>query len=286
MPAAWRPEVQTVGEPVTFPAHDGFQVPGYLFVPQHREGERLPAIVWLHGGPMRQMRYGWHPMPSYALFDAFNQWFVQHGYVVLSVNYRGGIGYGKDFEQANHMAMLQVDLGDVIAAARYLRTLDFVDPDRIGVYGLSYGGYLTLGALTKHPGTFCMGINIAGIWDEEQWCRWADERYPGAAAYFRSKLGWSEHEHPDVWREASPKNFVEGLNVPLINFHGTADANVDFGQLDAIIRDCVEHGKYYEAYYYPDEVHVFRWRKTWRDALPRMLQAFERYLRGAGRVEA
>lgn len=131
-----------------------------------------------------------------------------------------------------------------------------------------------------------MGINIAGIWDEEQWCRWADERYPGAAAYFRSKLGWSEHEHPDVWREASPKNFVEGLNVPLINFHGTADANVDFAQLDAIIRDCVEHGKYYEAYYYPDEVHVFRWRKTWRDALPRMLQAFERYLRGAGRVEA
>src|SRR5690606_21037800 len=64
MPAAWRPEVQTVGEPVTFPADDGFQVPGYLFVPQHREGERLPAIVWLHGGPMRQMRYGWHPMPS------------------------------------------------------------------------------------------------------------------------------------------------------------------------------------------------------------------------------
>jgi dipeptidyl aminopeptidase/acylaminoacyl peptidase len=167
----------------------------------------------------------------------------------------------------------------VVAAGRYLKSLPYVAEDRVAVWGLSYGGYMTLHALTKYPEEFRMGINIAGIWDFAQWTRWVEKRWGKHGGLFKVFLGGDPDQSPELYRQASPVAFKENLSRPLINFHGTKDANVDFEQLDRIVKDCIEMEKDYEAYYYPDEVHMFRWRKTWRDAFAKLQREFDKYLR-------
>ncbi|HHY75543.1 MAG TPA: S9 family peptidase [Firmicutes bacterium] len=225
------------------------------------------------------MRRGWHPQRSYALFHAYNQYLVQEGYVVLSVNFRGGTGYGRDFREALYHKMGVDDVADVIAAADYLKALSYVDPEGVGVYGLSYGGYLTLHCLTQYPDVFRCGINIAGIWDEVQWTKWADKRYGKRAGLFKAFLGGEPEDSPELYRQASPKTFAANMKAPLLNVHGTADMNVDFQQMDSIIRDLVDLGKDFEVIYYPDEVHTFAKKKTWMDAMPKMKRFFDRHLK-------
>lgn len=170
------------------------------------------------------------------------------------------------------------DVVDVVKAGEYLKSLPYVDPDRVAVWGLSYGGYMTLHALTQYPEAFCMGVNIAGIWDFSQWTRWIQSRTGMQGGLFVNFLGGFPDEAPESYRLGSPVTFAENLSRPLINVHGTADANVDFQQLDRIVADCVKLGKTYEAYYYPNEVHMFRWRKTWQDAFPKIEREFDKYM--------
>jgi len=281
MPEVWSPANQFEPEEVQFKSAGGLTIHAYLMKPKDIEaGKRLPAIIWIHGGPIRQMRRGWHPQRSYALFHAYNQYLVQEGYVVLTVNFRGGIGYGRDFRQALYHKMGVDDVTDIVEAGNYLKRLPYVDPERVGVYGLSYGGYLTLHCLTQYPDAFRCGINIAGIWDEVQWTKWADRRYGKGAGLFKMFLGGEPEHAPDLYRQASPKTFAKNMKAPLMNVHGTADMNVDFQQMDSIIRDLVELGKDFEVVYYPDEVHTFAKKKTWMDAMPKMTRFFDKHLRG------
>lgn len=280
MPEVWKPENQFEPEEVTFKSAGDLTIHAYLMKPKDIEpGRRLPAIVWVHGGPIRQMRRGWHPQRSYALFHAYNQYLVQEGYVVLSVNFRGGTGYGRDFREALYHKMGVDDVADIVAAADYLKALSYVDPEGVGVYGLSYGGYLTLHCLTQYPDVFRCGINIAGIWDEVQWTKWADKRYGKRAGLFKAFLGGEPEDSPELYRQASPKTFAANMKAPLLNVHGTADMNVDFQQMDSIIRDLVDLGKDFEVIYYPDEVHTFAKKKTWMDAMPKMKRFFDRHLK-------
>jgi dipeptidyl aminopeptidase/acylaminoacyl peptidase len=284
MPESLRPEQFTPPEHVTYPGIGGLDVQADLYLPKGFDATRkYPAIIWVHGGMARQMRHGFHPIQSYAVFHAFHQYLLHKGYVILSVDYRGSIGYGVAYEQATYGTMCVDELDDVVRGAGYLKDLGCVDPDRIGIYGLSYGGYMTLGALTKHPEVFAVGINIAGIWDYAQYQRWLDERYQGGSWHGIARMGgYPGSENQRIWHEASPRNFVAGLTRPLLNLMGTADANVDYQQIDTIIQDCVEHGKDFAVAYYPGESHMFTWRKTWADAFPRIEAAFDRYLRGEG----
>ncbi len=283
MPAAWTREAIVEPEHVLLTSADGMKIHTDLWLPPQGPppGERLPGLVYVHGGPTRQMRDGWHPMHAYAVFYAYNQYLVGRGYAVISVDYRGGTGYGVAYEQANYLAMGSRDMEDCITAAEHLAALPQVDGSRLAIWGLSYGGYMTLAALTKRPEVFALGINIAGLWDMQQWARWIGDRHYGAVPYFIQRLGGPLDDDGDAeaHRHASPRNFVEGLKAPLLNLHGTADANVDFAQLDEIIRDCTEHGKDFAALYYPDESHMFTKRTTWEDAFRRIESAFERYLR-------
>ncbi|MEX2356234.1 MAG: prolyl oligopeptidase family serine peptidase, partial [Thermaerobacterales bacterium] len=286
MPEAWTPAAQAGAEHVIFKNAGNVDVHAYLYRPPGaRPGsaadgdpQTFPALIWLHGGPMHQMRYGWHPMIPYARFDAVNQWLQQQGYVVLALNYRGGIGYGQAYEQANHMAFLDIPLQDVIYGARYLKDLPFVDAGRVGVWGLSYGGYLALGAMAKHPGEFRVGVNVAGIWDLARTLHRAEGRFRGAAGYVTVKLGGEEHVSPHIWAPASPRNYVEQITGPLVNFHGTDDASVEFEQLNQLVGDLVAQGKEFEAHYYPGEAHIFKYRQTWRDFLPKLVRALDRHL--------
>lgn len=280
MPPSWTEENQYVPEEISFKSAGGLTIYGYLMKPKNiRPGEKLPGLVWVHGGPVRQMRPGWHPLRSYALFHGFNQYLVSRGYVVLEVNYRGGIGYGRAFREALFHKMGVDDVEDVCNAGLYLKSLPYVDPERVGVWGLSYGGYMTLHCLTQRPEVFKMGVNIAGIWDFVQWTRWAEKRYGKGPGLFKVYLGGDPETSPDLYRQASPRTFVRGMKAPLLNVQGTSDLNVDFEQMNSIIRDCVENGKYHEVIYYPGEVHTFAKKKTWLDAMPKIEAFMDRFLK-------
>jgi len=271
MPKTLTEERQFVPEEVSFKSAGGLTIYGYLMKPRGiPQGTKVPGLVWVHGGPVRQMRPGWHPLQSYALFHGLNQYFVHRGYVVLSVNFRGGIGYGRDFRESLHCKMGVDDVADVVNAGRFLKTLPYVDPDRIAVWGLSYGGYMTLHALTQYPGEFRAGVNIAGIWDFAQYTKWAKKRYGKGMWFFEAFLEGEPEDSTDLYSQASPVTFADHLQDPLMSLHGTQDANVDFAQLDRIVKDCLQRRRHHEAIYYPDEKHVFRHRNTWLDAIPKI----------------
>lgn len=263
----------------------GWDIPGYLLTPRTLEsGRRYPALVYIHGGGMRQMGEGFPSLEAYAFFYAVSLWLAEMGVVSYLVNYRGGIGYGKVFEQGNAGGLAVIECEDCVRAGEYLKTLPFVDPERVGAWGLSYGGWLTLAALCRSPETFALGINIAGIWDFDRWMAWAKTSYRPAYDYFLGRARGAREQQPDVWDGASPRRLVAQLRAPLVNFHGTQDAAVPFEQLDLIVKDCVEHGKVFETHYYPDETHLFTHRATWRDVLQKVAAALGRYL-GTGRRE-
>src|SRR5215472_947996 len=142
-------------QPVTFPSSDGLTIHGQLFLPPSGARSRSPAVMFFHGGPQRQMLLGWNYRSYYHNAYAFNQYLANQGYVVLAVNYRSGIGYGLNFREALQFgASGASDFQDVEAAGRYLRERPDVDPRRIGVWGGSYGGYLTAMALARSSNVF------------------------------------------------------------------------------------------------------------------------------------
>jgi len=266
--------------PVVYKGAQDWDIDAFLMKPADFDpNKQYPAIVWVHGGPVRQLRGSWHPMRSYALFYAYNHYLTSRGYVVLEVNYRGGIGYGSHFRSGLYHKMGVDDVTDIVNAGRYLKSLPYVAEDNVAIYGLSYGGYMTLHCLTQYPEEFAMGVNIAGIWDYAQWSRWIKKNGGRRHNLFSINFGGSPEECPELYAQGSPVTFKDRLTKPLINFHGTKDANVDFAQMDRIVADCVRLGKTYEAYYYPGELHTFTYKHTWLDAFAKMDREFDKYLK-------
>lgn len=269
-------------EPISFDGRGGLEIPGYLYAPpEAAPGDDRPAIVWAHGGPMRQMRRGFHHMESYAGFHAFNHVLLSEGYVVLAVNYRGGIGYGRAFEHGLQDAIGRDEVDDCVRAAEWLRQDSRVG-DRIGLWGLSYGGFLANAVATKTE-AFDAVVNFAGIWDWREWVRWATESYRGAGRVFAARFGG----HPDAddpavttaYDRASPAVYADGLTAPLFALHGSGDPIVPFDQMDALVDDLVDLGADFEMAYYPDEDHMFEAPATWFDALSRVLPFLDTHLK-------
>ncbi|WP_227353539.1 S9 family peptidase [Haladaptatus salinisoli] len=259
----------------------GRRIEGYLLDPRESDtvdatASDLPAVVCVHGGPMRQMRDGWHPSRSYGLFYAFHQYLAAKGYVGLFVNYRGGIGYGREFRQAIAGARGKDEIADVALAGEYLKDLDYVDAESVAVWGLSYGGYATLQVLGTHPETFSLGVNLAGLADMELYRDWAEEtKYPPATSAEVLRMGGEPWEVPERWAEASPVTHMDAYEVPLYNFHGTGDRYVNFEQLDLVVETLTDLGKEFDADHYPDENHVFSKRATWERTLRKVERALE-----------
>jgi len=267
---------------VEYEGAKGWKISASMFFPPNfNESKKYPAIVWLHGGPTRQMvRESWHPSRVYSLFYGLNQILAYNGYVVLFIDYRGSIGYGEEFKHGIYNEMGISDVLDVVKGAEYLGSLQYVDKSKIGVWGISYGGYLTLQALTKYPGVFRAGVNIAGVTNFESWMEWAEKDYIFAAAFFRPKLGGKpSKKNKRLYREASAVNFVESLEDKLLNLHGTGDTAVVFSQLDELIKELVKKGKEFEVTYYPEEEHAFENYETWADAFKRILKFFNENLK-------
>ncbi len=246
---------------VVFSSADGLAIHGQLFLPP-RPSARAPAIVFFHGGPRRQMLLGWHYMYYYANAYAMNQYLANSGYIVLSVNFRSGIGYGLDFREALHYgASGASDYNDVQGAGVYLRSRQDVDPARIGVWGGSYGGYLTAMALARSSDLFRAGVDFHGVHN------WATE------------LGIPPTE-PDykLAFESSPSAFVNNWRSPVLLIHGDADPDVQFNQTVRLYFALRARKVDAEELIFPEEVHDFLLYRSWRDAYAASAAFFKRKL--------
>jgi dipeptidyl aminopeptidase/acylaminoacyl peptidase len=236
----------------------------------HRSLDRTrkhPAIVWIHGSGSDQNYLGWHP-GSYRMYYSVHQYLAQQGYIILTPDYRGSSGYDRDWATGNHLDLGGKDLLDVASGADYLASLGYVDPDRIGVWGLSYGGFMTLQAVTVTPTLFRCAIDVAGVTD------WA----PRGGGWTVARMG-TPPQHPEEFHRSAPVKHMEHLIRPLLILHGTNDTNVAFHDSLALIDTLVKLGKPFETAIYPGEPHFFRRAHVLRDAWRRAEEFFDRHLK-------
>jgi len=266
MPAGLNKADLTAPVAVQFPSRlDKKPVPATLMVSKNIDRSRKnPALVWIHGSGSDQNFLGWHP-GSYRMYYSLCQYFAQQGYVILTPDYRGSSGFSREWATGVHMAVGVGDTADVASSAEYLKTLQYVDPDRIGVFGLSYGGFLTLQALTVDPTLWRAGVDVAGVVD------WATY----GAGYTTPRLG-TPVENPEIYRVSAPIYHMDKLRRPLLILHGTNDRNVAFRDSLRVIDELLKLHKSFEMGVYPGEIHFFRRAHILRDAWTRIDDFFER----------
>ncbi len=251
---------------VTYPSFDGTPISAFVYLPPGAPSDRsAPAVVYVHGGPAAQHMNGWVPLVQYL---------VSHGLAVIAPNYRGSTGFGRAFEEANMRDMGGGDLRDVVAAAEVVAGSGCVDPRRIAIMGGSYGGYLTLMALTKHPERWAAGVAIVPFanWfteyeHEDQTLRDAD----------RARMG-DPVEDADLWRDRSPIFFADRIRAPLLVLAGANDVRCPPDEAEQITRAVRANGGVADLQIYPDEGHGFRRRENEIDANRRTAEFLFRHL--------
>ena len=240
---------------VIFRSEDGLEVHGQLFVPKNKTATAGPALIFVHGGPPRQMLLGFHYMYYYHNAYAENQYLASLGYVVLSVNYRLGIMYGRAFrEPANAIWRGSSEYKDVLAGARYLQTLPYVDAKRIGIWGGSYGGLLTALALSRNSDIFSAGVDFHGVHDWSMFLgEW--EEHPAQAPDYKEAL--------KLAFDSSPVASVDHWKSPVLLIHGDDDRNVPFQQTTDLVQRLRKQNVEFEELIFPDEIHDFLLWKSW-----------------------
>jgi dipeptidyl aminopeptidase/acylaminoacyl peptidase len=251
---------------VTITAADGHKAPTQLFLPPDlKPGERRPAILYTHGGSRRQMLLGWHMMDGYHNHYALHQYLALRGFVVLSLNYRSGIGYGLEFREAPaYGAQGASELNDVIGAGLYLRNRPDVDPNRVGLWGGSYGGYLTALGLSRASHLFAAGVDIHGVYDWNVVIKNFEPSYDPLVRRAMAKLAY----------ESSPASTVKGWRSPVLVIHGDHDPQVPFQESVRLVEDLRKRKVDVELLVFPDESHGFLTHEAWL----RCLQATGDYL--------
>lgn len=267
------PEDLVEAQVVRFKSFDGMEIPNILFKPHQATADtKAPAIVWVHGGPGGQTRKGYSPVIQYL---------VNHGYVVLGINNRGSTGYGKSFFAADDQKHGREPLMDCIEARKYLASLPYVDAERIGIAGGSYGGYMTLAALAFHPEAFKAGIDIFGV---SNWLRtlqsippwWESQR---EALY--KEVG-DPVKQEQMLRDISPLFHAEKISKPLLVLQGANDPRVIQPESDEIVQAVKKNGVPVEYVIFPDEGHGFTKKKNEVEAYSRMLGFLDAHLKASG----
>jgi len=225
------PVVFVEGEYVWYSSADGLRIPAIVYSPRDvSRGTRYPAVVVVHGGPTGQWFRGWDP---------YAQFLVNRGYVVMQPNIRGSTGYGVKFRDMNIKDWGGGDLEDVAAAADYLRRLPHVDPGRIGIFGGSYGGYMTYMAVTKKPDLWKAAVARVGITDLH---KLYEEDLPHFKDYFRELMGDPIEDH-ELWRDRSPITFAQNLRAKLLMLHGSTDPRCPITQARLFRERLLELGR-------------------------------------------
>ena len=259
----------TEPEQVIFPAGDGTKIHAQLFLPPGG-APRHPAVVFFHGGSRREMLLGWHHMFYYHQAYGFNQYLASRGYVVLSVNYRSGVGYGEQFREALHYgATGGSEFSDVIGAGLYLRSRADVDPERIGVWGGSYGGYLTAMALSRASDVFSAGVDLHGVHD---WNLEISNTLPPYESDKRQQVA-------RIAFESSPMSSINTWRSPVLLIQGDDDRNVPFAETVQLAEALRRQGVYFEQLIFPDEIHDFLLNANWVIAYKAADEFLSRFLK-------
>jgi dipeptidyl aminopeptidase/acylaminoacyl peptidase len=260
-------------------SEDGVTLHGQLFLTRNAKG-KVPGLVFMHGGPIRQMMLGFHYMDYYHDAYAENQYLASRGYAVLSVNYRLGIMYGREFREApNTVWRGAAEYKDIVAAGRYLQSLPEVDGEKIGLWGGSYGGFLTAMGLARNSELFKAGVDFHGVHD---WSVYLTElptfgnlalRPPDADNAV--KLAW----------DSSPDAYVGTWKSPVLLIHGDDDRNVPFSQtVDLVQRLRAQHVPF-EQLILPDEIHGFLMWRDWVRAYLATAEFFDRTLKRGEKID-
>jgi len=268
LPATIDPE--TLVEPihVRYPGAMGREIPALLYIP-YAEALRgdgpPPAIVHVHGGPTSQHFRWW---------DRASQWFANNGYVVLAPNVRGSTGYGREFQEANRQDWGGQDLEDVVKGLDWLAKQRIADPNRVGSYGGSYGGYLTLMALAKYPDRWAAGVSVVGV---VSWKTMYDTTRGDLREYLVREFG-DPTKDAERYRDRSPLTHVSKIEAPLLVLQGENDPRVPLSEAEQVVAALRSAGKMHEYYVYKGEGHGFRSRENMIDSVRRAGEWFDRYL--------
>lgn len=242
---------------VTLKSPDGVEFHNQLFMPKDmKPGVKYPALIFVHGGPQRQMLLGYHYLSFYHVFYGVNEWLTTQGYIVMSVNYRSGVGYGRSFRTAaNTGARGNSEYQDVLTAGKYLAAMPEVDPARVGIWGLSYGGLLTAEALARNSDIFKAGVDLAGV-----------------------HLEGSSLNPDDVSYKASSISAIDGWKSPVLLIQGDDDRNVNFSQMVGLIPLLRARNVYHELIVFPDDVHETLLHSRWLYTFDRMETFLHKFL--------
>lgn len=263
---------------VIFRSEDGVTLHGQLFLPRNASG-KVPGLVFTHGGPVRQMMLGFHYMDYYHNAYAENQYLASRGYAVLSVNYRLGVMYGRAFREApNTVWRGAAEYKDIVAAGKYLQSLPEVDGEKIGLWGGSYGGFLTAMGLARNSDLFKAGVDFHGVHD---WSVFLTERpYFGNVALkppdadAAIKLAW----------DSSPDASVDTWKSPVLLIHGDDDRNVPFTQTVDLAQRLRAHHVPFEEMILPDEIHGFLMYQSWIRTYGATADFFDRTLKRGEKI--
>jgi dipeptidyl aminopeptidase/acylaminoacyl peptidase len=260
-------------EVVRYRSFDGLEIPSILYRPKTASGNsKVPALVWVHGGPGGQSRTG---------YSATIQHLVNHGYAVLAANNRGSSGYGKSFYHMDDRRHGEVDLQDIVYGKRYLASLDWVDAERIGIIGGSYGGYMVGAALAFEPEVFDVGINIFGVMN---WVRTLESIPPWWASHRESLYDEMGDPATDAerHRRISPLFHAKNIRVPLLVVQGANDPRVLQAESDEIVAAVRANAVPVEYVLFPDEGHGFTKRENRIKASDAYVRFLDQHLKGAG----
>ena len=260
-------------EIVSFSHPDGKPVWAALYRPARMNSERA-AVIHVHGGGYRQFAHRGWSVYGWGLHVGFLHYLLEQGYPVLDFDYRGGAGFGRDYRTDVTGAMGGKDVDGAVAAARYLVKSLGADSTRIGIYGVSYGGFMTLMSQFRYPGVFAAGIARAPVTD---WSHYSDE--------WTSRILGVPQRDTAAYRRSSPIYYAEGLRDHLLIEHGLVDDNVHFQDAARLVQRLIELGKDFEVMYYPSEPHTVQTEASRLDQSKRAIRFFNRYLKGRGKPD-
>lgn len=265
------PEHLVAGEVIRFKSFDGMEIPSLLYKPKGlKEGEKVPALLWIHGGPGGQTRLNYSPVIQHL---------VNHGYVILAVNNRGSSGYGKTFFAADDRKHGDEDLRDCIESKKYLATLPYVDADKIGIAGGSYGGYMVMAALAFAPEEFDVGVNLFGV---TNWLRTLKSIPPWWTSFreaLYTELGDPVKDSVALYNK-SPLFHANKITKPFIVLQGSNDPRVLQIESDEIVAAAKANGVPVEYVIFPDEGHGFLKKENNIKASQEMLKFLDKHLKG------